>query len=521
LIMPQIYRRRPQDLRSKPKIGSYYRPVKRQSAFSVILRRMGRLPHEISKLPRRFLIIVGSAALVIALVITTICILSSGSPTSTAINNNNGKTAKPGSTPTATDATVSLPPRQAALAAPLVTPEPVAVRDISFGAKSIHFTEKQINQPNVYGDEIFFSGGTGSLDSGAVLKKLYLYNIKTDKETKIKTISLAYGEFYETLINKNWLVWLETDHHTFNYIYVQNRKTGDVTKIKNCKNGKPKLRLAGDTLIWMEEVDKNQDQLMMFDLVTQDNMSLFTFDDVATYGVSAPCIYEESSTANPTATGATASPTASPSPTATASPTPTATAGSSASPTSTASSNTWDKANSPDSSDLTTIVWAGPDASQSADKIKSDGEQSTIYWVPLGQDAIDENGNIKKSSFSPKTYVHEPLYNGTYFAWIDGNYSPNSKLYLSLPNGTPQVIAQGVTTYSLGDGILVYGKNQQVWVYVISTGETCRLTSGHEKGMLPYVTGRTVLWYDLTDGDSADTLRYKKLSDQDLLLGNH
>jgi hypothetical protein len=508
--MPQKYRRGSQIGRMKPSIGNYYRPVKRPSPLSQIV-------FKIKKLPKRFLLIVGSLVIVVALVITGICLLSGKGSTTTG-GDTGGKTAKPAPTPTSTDLNIALPQRASALDAPLVTPEPNAVRDLSFGASDMQFKEKLINQPSLSGNELFYSAGSGSLDTGEVLKKLYLYNIDTGKEQAVTGKMITGGGYYETQMNKDWLVWLVTDHHTFNYIYVKNRHTNDEpVKIKNCPNGKPKLRLAGNTLIWMEAVDKGKDQLMMYDLLTQDNMSLFTFTDVVTYGVSAPCIYVAPSA---TAAGSPApqdspSPTPSPTPTPSPSPTPTVT------PTGTATQGDDIPVadDSPDSTELTTVVWAGPDASQTDAQKTSDGEHSTIYWVDLGKDAIDENGNIKKSSFSPGTYVHEPLYNGKYFAWIDGNYSPNSKLYLSEPNGTPKMIDQGITTYSLGDGILVYGKSQQVWVYIIATGEYCRLTSSMEKGMLPSVDGRTVVWYDKTSNSAADTLRYKVLTDKDLLPG--
>jgi len=67
--------------------------------------------------------------------------------------------------------------------------------------------------------------------------------------------------------------------------------------------------------------------------------------------------------------------------------------------------------------------------------------------------------------------------------------------------------------------VVVYGKNQAVWVYIISTGELCRLTSPGETGMLPEVSRRTVVWYNLSADSEKDVLRYKILTDQDLYPG--
>ena len=59
-----------------------------------------------------------------------------------------------------------------------------------------------------------------------VLSKLYLYNLDAGDETLITESDIQFGEFYETLVNHQWLVWLETDHGTKNYIMVMNRSTG-------------------------------------------------------------------------------------------------------------------------------------------------------------------------------------------------------------------------------------------------------------------------------------------------------
>jgi hypothetical protein len=54
---------------------------------------------------------------------------------------------------------------------------------------------------------------------------------------------------------------------------------------------------------------------------------------------------------------------------------------------------------------------------------------------------------------------------------------------------------------------------------VIATGELCRLTSEGEMGMLPSVTKRTVVWYNLTADSEKDVLRFKILTDEELYPG--
>ena len=361
---------------------------------------------------------------------------------------------KPAQTPSATTTAAAevlkpMTTTQPAGDEPVLTPNPGAMRNLSHMAKDVRFdTEGQVNQPGIWDSELFFSAGSGSLDD-PVLTRLYLYNLTTNKVQKVKETEIYKGEYYETLINDKWLIYLETDHGTNNYIYAMNRADSKVTLIKNCKNGKPKLRLHGDTLIWMEQ-DQDEDKLYMVDLVSQENLPLFTFADVATYGTSAPSIY-----------------------------------------------GAW-------------IVWSGPDP----EPVDENEVTSAIYYINLDED-IGENG-IEPRIYKPDTYVHEPLFNGKHFAWIDTNKSFNARLYVAQPNAEPRNSATGISAYGLGDGFVVYGKNQGIYVYIIATGETCRLTDETEKGILPQVYGRTVLWQNKSVSGGRDVLRYKVLSDEDL-----
>ncbi len=190
-----------------------------------------------------------------------------------------------------------------------------------------------------------------------------------------------------------------------------NRETKKISTLRTSENGQPKLRLYGDTLVWMEQVSDSVDKLYMVDLNVQEDLTLFDFTDKATYGVSAPCVYGS------------------------------------------------------------TIVWAGPEENGDPDK-------SGIYYLRL--EANDAGLFNEPDKFFPGTYVHEPLYNGDVFVWLDTNKSRDGKLYMGRPGEDPTVIDQNITTYSLGDDIVVYGKNTSIWAYVISTGELCRLTSPGE-----------------------------------------
>lgn len=357
------------------------------------------------------------------------------------------------------------PQRGEVLSEPLMTASPGGARDLSFGAADIRFDKDSINMPaGIYDTEIVFSAGSGSLD-GEVLTDLYRYSLDTGEYEKIVSTGEYKGEIFETLINHNWIVWLDTDHGTNNKIYVYDRNDNTSSKkflLQNNKNGKPKLQMYGDTLVYMERTSKTVDSLVLFDLLEQDQITLFSFNDVVTYGVSAPCVYED-----------------------------------------------W-------------IVWAGPVEEKAAEatavpdatSAAQEEEVSAIYYMKLDED-FDANGAHPRI-YEPGTYVNDPLFNGEVFVWSDGNKKPGRSLYISEPSGTPAVVATGITTYSLGDGIVVYGKDQGVWVYIYGKGETCRLTAEGERGILPVVTGRTVVWLNKSAASNRDVLRFIILTDRDL-----
>jgi hypothetical protein len=229
-----------------------------------------------------------------------------------------------------------------------------------------------------------------------------------------------------------------------------------VSKLQSFKEGQPKLNLYGDLLVWVEQVSDTEDRLSMIDLEVQEFLPIQTFTDKATYGVSSPCVYE------------------------------------------------------------TTIVWADRDPTQTEED-KQNGEKSAIYYLELKTDAA--GSFAEPQYYCPGTYVHEPLYNGDVFVWLDANKSPRSNLYIGRAGEEPEKIASDVTTYSIGDGIVVFGKSEAVWVYVIDTDELCRLTSPGEKGILPKVTKRTVVWYNLSADSEKDVLRFKILTDEELYPG--
>lgn len=358
------------------------------------------------------------------------------------------------------------------------------VVDMGSHAQVLNISEKRINQPSVYGTELLFSAGNGTLDK-PVLQTLYLFDTQTEKLTKITTSQLKDGEIYEAYISQDWLVWLDTDHKGTNVIYKMNRKAiddmkaGTITEVRQTENHSPKLRLYGDLLVWMEQIGDSDDQLYIVDLKSGEDLALQEFTEI-TYALSAPYIYQR------------------------------------------------------------TVIWAGPDPDQSAEE-KEAGETSAIYMVEFAP-AVDANatdapdatatlpavtedpnatpdpnatedpGNeLTPVLYKPGMYVHEPMSNGEVVVWIDKNKAPDSNLYMSLEGGAPVLIHKNVTSYSLGNDFIVYNYNQTVYAYYYKKDVTVQVSEDGKPSILPQTQGNLIVWEDKTPGQEKDTFKYNLL----------
>ena len=338
-----------------------------------------------------------------------------------------------------------------------VTPEPEVQHglsiddpiDLSEGIMTVKSDENNINTPDVYGHEMAYSAGTGSLLK-PLLKTLYLYDLDTGTEEKVAEVKLKDGEIFETVLNADYIAWLDTDQSGKNAIYVldRNEENAEPHLIKECSFAVPKLRLSKDFLLWIEQNEEKEERLYVVDLVSEENASIPGFAEsiermVSTYGVSAPGIYG------------------------------------------------------------TEIIWAASDPNQSEEDSILNGEKSAIYYCDLERFAEDE---YEPEVFCPGMYVHDPITNGEAWAWIDKNKAPDSSLYLKVGDEVT-CIAQGVITYALGDDMLVFGQDGSIYAYFYKEGIYARLNRAGERGIMPVVSGKRVVWFNKSaDGDVLEYL---------------
>ena len=322
--------------------------------------------------------------------------------------------------------------------------------DLSDGIIEIQSKEKSINTPDVFGHEMVYSAGTGSLLE-PLLKTLYLYDLETGEENKVASVQIKNGEIFETVLNDNYIAWLDTDQKGSNRIYVLNRSEDAKPRlIKECAYAVPRLRLSQDYLLWIEQNEEKEERLYVVDLISEENASIPGFAEsieraMSTYGVSAPGIYD------------------------------------------------------------TQIIWAASDPNQSEEDSIRNGEKSAIYYCDLTKFAEDD---YEPSVFCPDMYVHDPITNGEVWAWIDKNKAPDSTLYLKVGDEVRR-IAQGVITYALGDDMLIFGQNGNIYAYFYEDSTFARLNREGERSILPVVSGRRVVWFNkTTSSGNKDQLDY-------------
>ena len=414
--------------------------------------------------------------------------------------------ASPDATETNAQATQSAP------ATPVPTPfqdgsSEERAMDLSQEAVFVSSSERNINKPGIYGDELVYSAGTGALDK-PMLTKLFLFNLKTMEEERLTTVSVKDGEIYETYVNTDYIVWLDTDQQGTNVIYFMRRNDTRVTdgvmpaeqqeefepatalnvpsSSTFSANGTPSDATATDTnaataspsappLVTPPEEESNimietqlkesgyhmptlrlsGDRLVWNEQDSEKYEVLYVVDMISEEPVQLP-FYTESIEGYETAYAISA----------------------------------------PDIH-RNEIVWAAPDPEDPS------GHNSVIYSCDIEQLQFDDN--YTPFVWKANTFVHDPMTNGKAWTWIDTFHEPVQNLHVRyIDRNTQQEVVVRVTEsrldsvltdYCMGDDMIVYTKGGHVWVYFYETGMYYRVTADGETGKQPVAYGRRVAWF--------------------------
>ena len=144
------------------------------------------------------------------------------------------------------------------------------------------------------------------------------------------------------------------------------------------------------------------------------------------------------------------------------------------------------------------LVWADVDSENSTGSLTS---QVCILDVESGEYV----------SYKPGMYVHDPKCNGKdVIAWMTGNHGPDSDLYVSYNCKDPELVAEGVVDFYMGENFIAYQRDQAVFVYTLSTKETYRITRNVENAQIIGVSENCVIWNEIASGNR-ETLKFAEI----------
>lgn len=328
-------------------------------------------------------------------------------------------------------------PDQVSSVTPTPEPSPIAKEDMSEDAHLLNIEHKSINDPFVFGDEVVFTTGD-KLESQPDLEKIAVYSLTNETTTELTGIELKYASLFEPKMNDKYLVYLDCKSQFGGNVMGYDRETGKAFVMREYLYGKPKVTLVGEYAIWMQQVGQARDKIYLYHLPTQESTAIEVFYNTP-FSVSSPHMNEEA------------------------------------------------------------LVYVQPEGE---DKILDGSSASTnaeIVVMPLA-----EGGDKKLTRFMPGTYVYDPMLTGDYIVYLDGNAGYDSQLMFCKKQGdtysAPQKITDGVLNWDVGDGYVVYTKDDTIYIYYFEDGSTGRLSSETTRCMLGSATGKDVVWYDITDG---------------------
>ncbi|NLN42479.1 MAG: hypothetical protein GX160_11020 [Clostridiales bacterium] len=325
--------------------------------------------------------------------------------------------------------------------------------DLSDSSVALETELMRINEPIPYDNEVLYSAGNSESIDEPVFQDLYVMNLDTGQETVIAHTEIKFGEIYEGRFNKDWIVWLDTNQSGENQLYVMNRATGEVSKIKNCDYNKPQLRLAGDNLVWVEQKDVNQDRLYLYNFKSGEPVVLEIFDN-PTYGTCPPSISEELLI--------------------------------------------WVVPSDEDPDNKSFIKVLDLSKALSADlAASSQGEDPANQ--DSGAESIPQEEGVDPEILDPKGFAIYPATNGKAIAWLDNLNPSEAHLKLTIDNGKTIIdVDENVARpYGIGDGFIAYMKDDAVMVYFWELDRYAQLNKPGTKARLTQdgVSGNKVIWY--------------------------
>lgn len=331
---------------------------------------------------------------------------------------------------------------------PSPSPTPVITGDISDRAEELTMTNKSVNDPFMFGNEVVFTTGDDS-ENAADITGLAIYDTATKQTTNVSGIKKKYGSLFEPTMNDKYIVYLDCRSEDGGAVCGYDRATGESFVIREYLYGKPKVSLSGKYAVWLQETTPTRDKLYIYDLETKESATIEEFFNTpmsvnVAYASEDQIIYVQPEGESMILDGSSASP----------------------------------------NSQISIVPIQDNGSAQRVTHCPG-----TYVYGPMidGDDIVFLNG--PGSEDSSLMYISKK--GGTFTA--------------------PKELAKDVLRYEIGDGFVAYTQklaqdSEAVFIYYFKDGSSGRLSDENTRALLASVNGKDVLWYDImgTLSDVAD-----------------
>ncbi len=313
--------------------------------------------------------------------------------------------------------------------------------------KELATANQSINDPYIFGQEAVFSTGQTG-EATPVIDTLAIYNLDSKETAPVPGVTKKYATLFEPKMNDKYIVYLDCKEEFGGAVCGFDRATGESFVMREYAYGKPKVSLSGEYALWLQQTSKGTDRLILYHLPTRETVEIEVFVNTP-FALSSPYMSDNA------------------------------------------------------------IVYVQPKQESSLLVGSSNTAEAEICVIPLSQ-----NGDNQRMLFLPGVSVTDPKISGDNIVFVD-TYADSNKLYLSTKQGdtysAPTVLAENVVNYDVGDGYVVYTKDEAVFIYYFGDQSSGRLTDESKRVLLASACGKNVAWYDITDLSGANIVFYAQV----------
>lgn len=322
---------------------------------------------------------------------------------------------------------------------PTPSPTPVITGTISDKAAQLQITPKSINDPFVFGSSVVFTTGDPA-EATPEIKEIDVFDITAGTTTPVPGITKKYDSLFEPKMNDKYIVYLDCKNENGGAVCGYDRTAGTAFVMREYLYGKPKVALAGNYALWMQQTGPGTDKLYLYNLETKEVATIEEFINTP-FSASAPYMSDEA------------------------------------------------------------IIYVQPEGESQILSGSSASLNPQISIVPLVNNGDTQRSvyNPGMTVYNPMIDGSDIVFlNGA----GDENSSLMYVKKDGDTYSQPVEIAKGVLNYHIGDGFVAYTKGEAIYIYYFKDGSSGTLSSDAMKAMLVSVNGKDVLWYDTTDSAS-------------------